>query len=184
MASPVIDRPAENEYAPHFHRYVSLVPEGDILATLTRQNESTVALLRGLSESQGGFRYAPGKWSIKELVAHLSDAERIFTDRALRFARADGTPLPGFEENDYIANGSFDDFSLKDLVTGFEDVRRSSLSLFRLMSNEASARRGKANNAEISVRALAHVIAGHEIHHLNILRTRYLEGIESVSRLS
>jgi len=175
----LIDRPAETEYAPHFHRYVSLVPQGDILATLTRQNEATVALLRGLSESRGGFRYAPDKWSIKEVVAHLSDAERIFADRALRFSRADETPLPGFEENDYVRNGSFDAFSLTELVAGLEAVRRSSLSLFKLMSSEATTRRGKANNAEISVRALAYVIAGHELHHLNVLRTRYLEGAQS-----
>ncbi len=179
MTQTTIHRPADDEYLAYYGRYISLVPEGDIRTTLARQNESTITLLRGLSESQGGYRYAPGKWSIKELVAHLSDAERIFADRALRFARADETPLPGFEENDYVKNGSFDHFSLADIVSGFENVRRSTVSLFKLMSNEASTRRGKANNAEISVRALAYVIAGHELHHLNILRTRYLEGIQA-----
>ena len=179
MTETTIHRPADDEYLPHFARYISLVPEGDIRVLLAKQNESTLALLRGLSESQGGYRYAPGKWSIKELVAHLSDAERIFAVRALRFARADETPLPGFEENDYVENGSFDHFPLADIVSGFENVRRATVSLFRLMSTEASKRRGKANNAEISVRALAYVIAGHELHHLNILRTRYLEGIQA-----
>lgn len=171
-----IEGPKEGEYLPHFSRYIALVPEGDILSTLSKQNESTLALLRGLSEGQAGFRYAPGKWSIKELVAHLSDAERIFADRALRFARADPTPLPGFEEDDYVRNGSFDRFTLEGLAAGFADVRRSTLSLLKLMPPEASLRRGKANNAEISVRALAYVIAGHELHHMNVLRTRYLEG--------
>lgn len=179
MTETTIHRPADDEYLPHFARYISLVPEGDIRVLLAKQNESTLALLRGLSESQGGYRYAPGKWSIKELVAHLSDAERIFAVRALRFARADETPLPGFEENDYVENGSFDHFPLADIVSGFENVRRATVSLFRLMSTEASKRRGKANNAEISVRALAYVIAGHELHHLNVLRTRYLEGIQA-----
>lgn len=179
MTQPVFQRPDETEYVSHFGRYVSLVPEGDILTILARQNEGTLTLLRGLSESQGGFRYAPGKWSIKELVAHLSDAERIFAERALRFARADQTPLPGFEENDYVRHGSFDSLPLTDIVTGFENVRRSTLSLFRLMSKEATTRRGKANNAEISVRALAYVIAGHELHHMHILRTRYLEGVQA-----
>jgi len=176
---PVIQRPDDTEYASYYGRYITLVPAGDILTTLVHQNEATMALLRGLSESQGGFRYAPGKWSIKELVAHLSDAERIFADRALRFARADPTLLPGFEENDYVRNGSFDSFHLADIATGFENVRRSTVSLFRLTSGEASARRGKANNAEVSVRALAYIIAGHELHHMNILRTRYLEGVQA-----
>ena len=179
MTQPVIHRPDDSEYLSYYSSYINLVPEGDILTTLFRQNEATMALLRGLSESQGGFRYAPGKWSIKELVAHVSDAERIFADRALRFARADETPLPGFEENDYVRNGSFDSFHLADIVAGFESVRRSTLSLFKLMSKDASTRRGKANNAEISVRALAYVIAGHEIHHVNVLRTRYLEDVQA-----
>lgn len=175
----MFERPKDTEYSSHFHRYVSLVPEGDILVTLAKQNEATLSLLRHLTESQGGYRYAPGKWSVKELVAHLSDAERVFAQRALRFARADETPLPGFEENDYVRHGSFDAFPLAEIVTGFENVRRSTLSLFRLMSDEASTRRGKANNVEISVRALAYVIAGHELHHMNVLRTRYLEGVQA-----
>lgn len=179
MTQLVIQRPDDTEYLSYYSRYITLVPDGDILITLARQNEATMALLRGLSESQGGFRYAPGKWSIKELVAHVSDAERIFSDRALRFARADETPLPGFEENDYVRNGSFDTFSLADIVTGFESVRRSTVSLLKLMSMQATTRRGKANNAEISVRALAYVIAGHETHHINVLRTRYLEGVQA-----
>lgn len=179
MTETTIHRPADDEYVASYGRYISLVPDGDIRSILAKQSDATINLLRGLSESQGGYRYAPGKWSIKELVAHLSDAERIFAIRAMRFARADETPLPGFEENDYVKNGSFDDFSLADLVNGFENVRRSTLSLFKLMSTEASKRRGKANNAEISVRALAYVIAGHELHHVNILRTRYLEGIQA-----
>jgi len=179
MTETTIHRPADDEYVASYGRYISLVPEGDIRTILAKQSESTITLLRGLSESQGGYRYAPGKWSIKELVAHLSDAERIFAVRALRFARADETPLPGFEENDYVKNGSFDDFSLAEIVSGLENVRRSTVSLFKLMSTEASKRRGKANNAEISVRALAYVIAGHELHHVNILRTRYLEGIQA-----
>ena len=138
MTQPVIERPDDAEYLSFYSRYVTLVPEGDILVILARQNEATLALLRGLSESQGGFRYAPGKWSIKELVAHLGDAERIFSGRALRFARADETPLPGFEENDYVRNGSFDSFHLTDIVTGFENVRRGTLSLFKLMAKEAT----------------------------------------------
>jgi hypothetical protein len=178
MTPPTIHRPEEGEYLAYYSRYISLVPEGDIVATLRKQSEVTIPLLRGLSEAQGGFRYAPGKWSVKELVAHVSDAERVFSHRALRFARADETPLHGFDENEYVKNGSFDDYPLADIITGFENVRASTLSLFTLMSPQASLRRGKANNAEISVRALAYVIAGHELHHMNVLRTRYLEGVQ------
>jgi hypothetical protein len=169
-----ISRPAESEHQPFYKRYIDLVPEGDVLDIMARQNLVSLALLRGLSEGQGAYRYAPGKWSIKELVAHVSDAERLFSDRALRFARADATPLPGFEEDDYVRNGGFDNFTLADLTDGFENVRRSTLSLFKLMSSEAMTRKGRANNAEITVRALAYVIAGHEMHHMNVLRSRYL----------
>jgi uncharacterized damage-inducible protein DinB len=176
MPNATIERPGDDEYLGYYGRYISLVPEGDILATLAAQNQASLALLRGLSESQGGYRYAPEKWSIKELIAHLTDAERIFAHRALRFARADETPLPGFEENDYVRNGAFDEFALADIITAFEDVRRATLSMLKLMSAEASKRRGRANNAEVSVRALAYMIAGHELHHMHILRTRYLEG--------
>lgn len=179
MTRSIIQRPEEGEYPAYYRGYIDLVPDGDVLTTLARQNEATLALLRGLSEGQAAFRYAPGKWSIKELVAHLSDTERIFSDRAHRFARADQTPLPGFDENEYVRQGAFDLFSLGDLATGFEAVRRSTLSLFNLMSPEAFTRRGRANNGEISVRALVFVMAGHEIHHVNVLRTRYLEEIQA-----
>ena len=178
MTQPLIVRPSEAEYQPYFGRYIALVPEGDIVATLVSQNQSTLALLRSLPEPKGAFRYAPGKWSIREVVGHMSDTERIFADRALRFARNDATPLPGFEEGDYIRNGSFDDYRLADLADEFESVRRATVFLLRHMTAEASARRGKANNAEISVRALAYVSAGHELHHMNVLRTRYLEGVQ------
>ena len=174
MTRTIIDRPREGEYLPYYGGYIALVPEGDILQTMIQQNDSTLALLGSLSESQGGHRYALDKWSIKELVAHVSDAERIFADRALRFARSDSTPLPGFEENDYVRNGGFDAFSLADIAKGLANVRQSTVSLFQLMLEDATARRGKANNAEVSVRALAYMIVGHEIHHLNVLRTRYL----------
>lgn len=174
MTNSAIGRPDHTEYLPYYHRYIALVAEGDIVTTLEAQNRSTLALLRSLPETKAAFRYAPGKWSIKELVGHLTDAERIFADRALRFARNDETPLPGFEEDDYVRHGSFDAYPLADLAEGFECVRRSTIFLFKHLTAEAAARRGKANNAEISVRALAYVIAGHEIHHMNVLRTKYL----------
>jgi hypothetical protein len=170
------NRPDETEYIPYFGRYISLVPEGDILEVLSRQIDETLALLRDVPESRGGHRYAPDKWSIKELVGHMIDSERIFSYRALRFARNDQTPLPGFEQDDYIKNGSFDDYPLSELASELESVRRATLFLFRHLNDEAWMRRGLANDSEASVRALAYMIAGHELHHREILRSRYLNG--------
>ncbi|HEX8775332.1 MAG TPA: DinB family protein [Pyrinomonadaceae bacterium] len=167
-------KPAQTDYAPYYGKYVSLVPEGDIVATLSRQLDDTLAVLGGVSEAQSGHRYAPDKWSVKELVGHLIDSERIFSYRALRFARNDKTPLSGYEQDGYIANASFDAYPLSELATEFEHVRRSTLFLFRHLDKEAWERRGTANDSEVSVRALAHIIAGHELHHMEILRTRYL----------
>ena len=176
MATPTAGntRPASGEYAPAYERYVSLVPEGDIVTTLKQQLESTLALLRGIDEPQANKRYAPGKWSIKELVGHLIDSERIFAYRALRFARNDQTPLSGFEQDDYVRSASFDDRSLADLTNEFEHVRRANISLFASLDPEAYSRRGPANEVEISVRALAYIMAGHETHHMQVLNSRYL----------
>lgn len=179
MASLTINRPEETEYLPYYGKYVSLVAGDDILTTLNEQLSETVALLRGIPESQGGFRYDAGKWSIKELVGHLIDAERIFAYRALRFARNDKTPVPGYEQDDYIRNASFDACSLGDLTAEFESVRRATLFLFRHLDGEAWMRRGVANESEVSVRALAYIIAGHELHHVGILRDRYLSASQS-----
>lgn len=167
-------KPGADEYASDYEKYTSLVPDADILSVLSEQIEATLALLRKLPEEQGNYRYAPDKWSIKELVGHLIDSERIFAYRALRIARNDKTPLPGFEQDDYIANANFDSCSLADLSAEFELVRRSNLAMFKQLSDEAWLRRGTASENEVSVRALAHIIAGHELHHLNVLRSRYL----------
>jgi DinB family protein len=169
-----MNKPDSTEYAPYFEKYVALVPEGEIVATLDTQIESALSLIRGLSEAQAEHRYAPGKWSVKEVVGHLIDAERIFAYRALRFARNDSTPLPGFDENSFVANAGFGSRSLADLANEFEYTRKSNVYLFRGLDGAASLRRGVSNNNEISVRALAYCIAGHELHHLEILRTRYL----------
>jgi hypothetical protein len=174
MMNKSVNRPARNEYVPDYEGYISLVPEGDLFQTLEKQLEETLALLRAIPEAQADSRYAPGKWSIKELVGHLIDSERIFAYRALRFSRKDETPLPGYEQDDYIRNAAFDKYNLADLASEFEHVRRSNLYMFRHLDEEAWQRRGNANDAEISVRALAYIIAGHGLHHVGILRTRYL----------
>jgi hypothetical protein len=169
-----IGRPDETEYVPYYGKYVSLVAGVDILSALSSQLPETLALLASVPESQGNFRYAPGKWSIKELVGHILDGERIFAYRALRFARNDKTPVPGFEQDDYIRNASFDAHPLQDLAAEFESVRRATIFLFRHLDADAWMRRGVASESEVSVRALAYMIAGHELHHVGILRDRYL----------
>ncbi|HMV48768.1 MAG TPA: DinB family protein [Blastocatellia bacterium] len=167
-------KPATNEYAPYYDKYVSVVPEGDIVGTLEQQLAATQSLLRDLPEERGTDRYAPDKWSIKELFGHIIDTERIMSYRALRIARGDATPLPGFEQDGYITHGNFNARSLSDLAAELETVRRATLFLFKNLSDEAWLRRGVASENEITVRALAYIIAGHELHHLEILRSRYL----------
>jgi len=179
MTTLTIKRPAEAEYPPYFGKYVSLVAGDDILAALNDQLTETLALLRGVPEPDGGFRYAADKWSIKELFGHLIDSERIFAYRALRFARNDRTPLPGFEQDDYIRNAAFDACTLDGLAAEFESVRRATLFLFRHLDEEAWMRRGTANESEMSVRAIAYIIAGHELHHTGILRDRYLRAAQA-----
>lgn len=174
METSSISKPEATEYAPDYERYISLLPDGDVVAVLGKQLEDTLELLRSIPESKANHRYAPEKWSIKELVGHMIDSERIFAYRALRFARADETPLPGYEQDDYIRNASFDDCKLEDLAAEFEHLRRANLLMFKNLSRESWERRGTANESEASVRALAYIIAGHELHHREILRTRYL----------
>ncbi|MBO0721708.1 MAG: DinB family protein [Blastocatellia bacterium] len=169
-------RPDSAEYNPYFEKYISLVPGENIVETLSGQIEDSLTFLRGLSDVQGELRYAPGKWSVKEVIGHLIDVERIFAYRALRIARSDRTPLPGFDENEYVAHASFP--SLNDLAAEYQAVRNSNLYFFRSLSEETWLRRGIASSNEISVRAIAYILAGHELHHLGIIRSRYLRAGE------
>lgn len=174
--STVLERPQADEHNPYYSRYISLVPESGILDTLRRQVKETQAMLKSVSEEQGNYRYAPGKWSVKEVVGHLSDTERVFGYRALRIARNDQTPLAGFEENDYVRFGPFAHRTLAELVDEFAAVRQSSLFLLSQLGPEAWVRRGTANNSPISVRALAYIMAGHELHHRALLKDKYRIG--------
>jgi hypothetical protein len=167
-------RPATTEYAAYYERYVSLVPDGDLVAILEQQLADFEALLASIPESQADYRYAPDKWSVKELVGHVNDGERIFAYRALRIGRGDQTPLPGFDQDPYIAAGSFGRRTLADLAEEFRYIRRSTIALLRGFDEEAWARTGTASDAPVSARAVAYIIAGHERHHGNILRERYL----------
>ena len=171
---PVPGRPTESEYAPYYGKYVRLVPDGHIVATLTRQIADTLALLRGVSEEQGAHRYEPGKWSIKQVLGHMADTEQIFAYLALRIARGDKTPIPGFEQADYVRTANSDARWVDDLADELAQVRRATVALFGGLDDQAWTRTGTASEKEVSVRALAYMIAGHELHHLEILRSRYL----------
>ncbi len=173
-----IARPQPGQYAPYYDRYISLVEGEDILATFDRQRREMMLLLSGRNEEDGDFRYAPDKWSAKEVLGHICDTERIFAYRALRVARADATPMEGFEQDDYVRNCPFAQRLLSDLVEDFIAVRRATLSLFRNLDEAAWSRRGVANKNEVTVRALAYIIAGHELHHRNILEERYFSAID------
>ncbi len=167
-------RPQLGEYAPYYDRYISLIPSDDILATLRDQRRQMLLLLSGRTEADGDLRYAPEKWSLKEVLGHINDTERILSYRALRIARGDQTPIEGFEQDDYVRNGSFTQRPLADLIEDYIAVRRATISLFRNLDDPAWTRRGVANKNEVTVRALAYIIAGHELHHRRILEEKYL----------
>lgn len=173
MTHVPIPRPGEDEYLAYYGRYIEKVPGDDAFPVLERALDETHRAHAGLGEERGLHRYAPGKWSVKETFGHLADGERVFAYRALRFARADQTPLPGFDETLWVPAGRFDARPLAAIVDEFRAVRAATLALFGGLDADALARRGTANGAEVSVRALAWIIAGHERHHLALLRERY-----------
>jgi len=169
-------RPQPGEYAPHYEKYVSLIQSHDVLATLEDQRRQTLLLLSGRTEADGDLRYAPGKWSLKEVLGHINDTERVMSYRALRISRGDATPMEGFEQDDYVRNGPFARRPLSDLIEDFIAVRRATVSLLRTLDEAAWTRRGIANKNDVTVRALAYIIAGHEVHHRRMLEERYLSG--------
>jgi hypothetical protein len=173
MAATAISRPAAEEFAAYYGRYISLVPDSEILGLLKQQVEETLKLLKTRPESDGDLRYAPDKWTVKEMVGHLTDSERAFAYRALRIARGDQTPMEGFEQDDWVRDGFFAQRSLPDLMEEFRSVRAATLSLFKNFSEKAWIRTGTANQNKVSVRALAYIIAGHELHHRRILQEKY-----------
>jgi hypothetical protein len=171
MEDPIPGRPAESEVAPWARNYVDGVEGGDILHSLTTQRDHLIGILARLD---GSFRYAPGKWTVSEVLGHVTDAERIFAYRTLCVARGDQTPLPPFEQDDYMANANFSGRSLADITAEFEAVRDSSIRLLRSLPAEAWMRRGTVSGYSVTTRGLAFVLAGHEKHHTRILREKYL----------
>jgi len=167
-------RPEPTEHLPYFSRYIDRVPETDIVSAMETQGAETERLLRSIGDEQSLYRYAPGKWSIREMVVHVTDAERVFSYRAVAFGRGDESPLPSFDENPWMATSGADSFPFSLLVDALVAVRRSSLLLFRTMPPEAWDRTGTASGALVSVRALAYISVGHERHHVAGLKERYL----------
>jgi uncharacterized damage-inducible protein DinB len=170
----LIRRPAPEEHAPYYGRYIELVSGEDPIRALREGAEETRKFLESIPESKGDKRYAEGKWSVKELLVHVADAERVFAYRALRFARKDQTPLPGFDENLWAAGLSTSGRTVASIRDELWAVREATLAFFGNLDPEAWDRSGIANDVRMSVRAAAFAIAGHEIHHRNILRERYL----------
>ena len=167
-----ISKPAATEFNPYYEKYITLVGE-DALAALRAGGAATPRLLSGVSESQAMFRYAPGKWSVKEVLGHIMDCERVFLYRALWIGRGDKTPMPGFEETDWVPAGRFDRRTLPELLTEYVAVRAATVALLSTFEEEDLVRMGTANDSPVSVRALVHIIAGHELHHVGLLRERY-----------
>ncbi len=172
-------RPEVHEYHSDYATYVDLVPEGDIVELLKRQLEQTSGVFNQLTDNQSLNRYAPEKWSLKELLGHMTDTERVMSYRLLSVARGDSSSLPGFNEGIYVRNASFDEQKQQDLLEGFTIVRQATLSLLAGLSEEAWSRSGKANDNRVTATALAYIIAGHELHHNKIIKERYLSAMKN-----
>jgi uncharacterized damage-inducible protein DinB len=166
-------RPDRSEYADFYAGYVAAVPDGDLLATLEREGRVTVAALAALPAERADFAYAPGKWTIREVVAHVSDAERVFSYRALRFGRNDPTPLPSFDQEHWTPYSHAATREWRALLDELATVRAASLHLFRSFEAEDWDRRGIASGVPVTVRALAWIVAGHQLHHRRVLVERY-----------
>ncbi len=170
-------RPKPDEYAPYYRRYVDLVPEGDVGEQLASQAGTTCALLEGLDDEGARFRYAPDKWSLKELLGHIVDCERIFSVRFLRLIRGDATPLPGFEQDPYIASADFDRRPMAELLAEYRSVRASTLTLLRSTDAASADRVAEVSGAPMVACVIPWILAGHERHHVEIVRERYLPAL-------
>ncbi len=167
-------RPSKEEYNTYFERYVSLVPEGDIGGILTQSLKNTSDVFSAVSEDRANYRYAPGKWSLKEVLCHITDNERIMSYRLLRIARGDKTPLAGYDQDVLMSGTSLDKCPLTDLLEDYMVVCFFFLTLLRGLAEEAWSRRGIVNNSESSALAWAYILAGHELHHMNVIKEKYL----------
>ena len=170
----MLGRPEPNESATQFHGYINLITSDDVVDVLEKQLQETVNFLNGISEEQSLYRYEAGKWSMRQLLNHLNDSERIFVFRALWFARAFPSPLPGYDQDTGVAGAEADKMSWRAQVDEFRTIRQSTLAFFRNLDDEAWLRSGIANDSPATVRAIAYILAGHVAHHTKILRERYM----------
>jgi hypothetical protein len=167
-------KPEAGDYAPYYENYIKLIDGDDILKILNEQSKQTQDVLNSFSEHKGNYRYADGKWTVKEIVGHLLDSERVFAYRALCIARGEKKSLPGYEQDDYVKEGNFNSRELFELNYEFRLLRESNLLLFRTFTPEMLKKKGFANESSISVFAILYIIAGHEKHHMNVLREKYM----------
>lgn len=169
-----IARPEPGEFNPYYGKYIALVPKGNLLEILAKQGKEFGTMVRAIPEGRGSFRYEPAKWSVNQVVGHVCDAERIFTYRALCFARGEKAPLPGFDETAYAPASAADQRHIADLGVEFEAIRAATVALFGGMTESMFAHQGVASDNPITVRAIAYIVAGHCFHHAAILKERYL----------
>ncbi len=169
-----MQRPNKNEYASYYETYISKVPEGNILDLLRQQVNAMQSYVQNIPEEKGLFKYAPDKWTIKEVLGHINDGERIFGYRALRFSRNDKNQLPGFEQDDFVKESNFNEIKLADMLDEFVKLREANIATFKNFSEAMWTRRGVASKNEMSVRAVPYIIYGHVQHHLNVLQEKYL----------
>jgi len=167
-------KPDVNEYAPYYQRYIDLITTDDIFSFFKQQAEEILALFTNLSEDQASFRYTEGKWTIKEVLAHIVDSERIFGYRVLAISRGEKNPLPGFAENEYVANGKYQNRSLQSLLAEYSHLSSANLELFKSLDEEMLSQKGTASGKEVTARAILFITIGHEKHHLEIIKSRYL----------
>lgn len=167
-------RPAENDYAPYYKGYIEKIKGDDILNILLNQTKECQSVFNSFSVNKGNYKYAPGKWSVKEVIGHIMDTERVFTYRALCIARGEKQPLPGFEQDNYVKEGKFNRRTLDDIIYEFRLMREGNLLMFRNFDQEMLNRRGNASGFDVTVNALLFMIAGHAQHHMDILKERYL----------
>lgn len=169
-------RPGENDYDPYYKRYISMISDSEnIIENLRKQKDDSYKFLKSIPGEKAGFAYAPGKWTIKEVLGHIIDTEKVMAYRALCIARGEKKALPGFEQDDYVKEGKFNKRELSELIEEFKKVREVNLLLFNNFEDDILDKRGNANNVEITVLALLFIIAGHELHHMKILKDKYLK---------
>lgn len=171
----MIQRPTESEYPNYYQPYIKLVPEGDLLQILKDNFKEVVSLCEGISEEESLCRYAPGKWSVKEVLGHITDTERIMSYRLLRVGRGDQTPLAGFNETDYVHAAQTNNLPMEAILEDFKATRNAVITQIQNLPDEAWENKGNANGMEITTRAIAYIIAGHEMHHRKIIEERYLK---------